>query len=263
VQYKRFYNVIPANASFDRAAEIFLRGWREGCQTAGGSYDDAGVGDLEQRIAVLWDIPVDEQAAFLDFYAEHYPGVEVRFAGEQPEEQPVDWSQYLLAQGDPRWGNHVYADGQCYTLAAQGCFISCCAMAQRILGIDEDATPLTVDQTLGAEGYNRCLLLHSAMREKLGLDVTTAYSGDLARQHLERGGVIFIEVQPSSMMHFVVGVDYQDGDFLVLDPWKNKVAPLKTLYAGAESFRLIERYGTAPAPAPVTPVAKTTKTGQR
>jgi len=237
VDYTRIYNVIPADTPVEEAVEIFREVWAKNPQTVGPSYDDAGIGDLSDKTAVLWNI--EDHEAYIAFYDEHYDGTKVEFKLNQ-EPEP-SWATYLMAQGDPEWGNHVYADGRCYTLRGQGCFISCCAMAMRILGIDEEATPLTVDQTLGSAGYSdRCMLLHSAMREKLGLEIEYVGHAFQARQWMDEGNIIFIEVAPSSLMHFVVGVEYNDdGDFLVLDPWKNKVDWLSNLYDGAESFRLI------------------------
>ena len=240
VDYTRIYNVFHQDYTGQDAEEQALELLEKG-QTIGRSFDDAGIGDLSNKKAVLHGIPVEDRDSYTDFYDEYYPTVSVEFA-DYEEEASSDWDDYLMAQGDPEWGNHVYADGRCYTLRGQGCFISCCAMAMRILGIDEGATPLSVDQTLGSGGYSdRCMLLHSAMREDLGLDIDYVGHPFQARQWMDEGNIVFIEVAPSSLMHFVVGVEYNDeGDFLVLDPWKNKVDWLSNLYEGAESFRLIK-----------------------
>jgi hypothetical protein len=82
VQYKSTVNVIPEGATDERAAEIFLTGWRRSREMAGGSYDQAGIGDLDKRIANLWDIRAADRQAFIDFYATYYPGVDVVFCGE-------------------------------------------------------------------------------------------------------------------------------------------------------------------------------------
>jgi len=87
-QYERTYNVIPGDVTETRAVEIFLEGWRRSRETAGGSYDDAGVGDLDERIAILHDIPLDLRPDFVDFYETYYPGVEVRFPGAEPPPPP-------------------------------------------------------------------------------------------------------------------------------------------------------------------------------
>lgn len=81
-QYARVYNVVPQDVTLERFLEIARIAWERGHQTVGGSYDDAGVGDLDDRTAVLWDIPQSERQTYIDWYAEHYPGVRVVFEGE-------------------------------------------------------------------------------------------------------------------------------------------------------------------------------------
>ena len=81
-QYARVYNVIYPDATEERAAEIFMQGWRLAKQTSGGSYDDAGVGDLDNRKAILWDVPADRHTVMRDWFAHWYPGVHVEFANE-------------------------------------------------------------------------------------------------------------------------------------------------------------------------------------
>lgn len=48
-------------------------------KTIGFSYDDAGIGALENKTAVLYGIPHAEKQTFLDWYAEYYPCVDVVF----------------------------------------------------------------------------------------------------------------------------------------------------------------------------------------
>lgn len=97
-QYARTYNVIPASATEDEAVAVFLEGWRKARQTAGGSYDDAGIGDLDKRQANLYGIPQGERQEYVDFYEQYYPGVEVAFKvipgdnggnGDEPEPDSV------------------------------------------------------------------------------------------------------------------------------------------------------------------------------
>lgn len=82
--YARRYNVYPTNATIDRRREIAAY-CADVQQTCGPSYDDAGIGDLTDKTAVLWDIPADKREDFLDFYLQYYPGVIVEFAGNSPE----------------------------------------------------------------------------------------------------------------------------------------------------------------------------------
>jgi murein DD-endopeptidase MepM/ murein hydrolase activator NlpD len=86
VQYPRAYNVVPPDTSPDKAAEIFLDGWIRSKETAGGSYDDAGIGDLENKTANLHLIPADDRREYIDFYAEHYPNTRIRFIDAEGQE---------------------------------------------------------------------------------------------------------------------------------------------------------------------------------
>lgn len=88
LQYARRYNVIPGVATEEQAVEVFRQGWQRGRETTGGSYDDAGIGDLDDRTAVLYGIEEPDQQTMLDWYAKWYPEVEVAFEplpGDEPE----------------------------------------------------------------------------------------------------------------------------------------------------------------------------------
>lgn len=75
--YKRVVNVIPASATEDQAVEIFRQAWRDGKQTCSGSYDDAGIGALSDKTALLHLIPADRSAEFVNWYNVNYPGTQV------------------------------------------------------------------------------------------------------------------------------------------------------------------------------------------
>jgi hypothetical protein len=77
--YERAYNVIPQDATEERAVEIFRQGWRAGRQTSGASNDDSGIGDLSQRVANLYDVPESKRLGLIAWYEVHYPGVKVVF----------------------------------------------------------------------------------------------------------------------------------------------------------------------------------------
>jgi hypothetical protein len=78
-QYHRVYNVVPQDATPERAAQIFADRWGEAKETVGGSWDDAGVGDLDYRVVRLHDIPAEERQEARDWFAANYPGVDVQF----------------------------------------------------------------------------------------------------------------------------------------------------------------------------------------
>jgi hypothetical protein len=89
IDYARTVNVIPGDATAERAEAIFAQCWANGRQTVTGSYDDAGIGDLSEKTAVLWDILPAEQSLYVDFYERYYPGTRVVFQGESAPLPPV------------------------------------------------------------------------------------------------------------------------------------------------------------------------------
>ncbi len=100
VQYGRRYWVVPASLPEPRRVELYTQAAKENI-TTGPSYDDAGLGDLADKTAVLWDIPESERQPFLDWFAEHYPGTAVEFQPENPqppgEFTAVSWPVEALA----------------------------------------------------------------------------------------------------------------------------------------------------------------------
>lgn len=74
VQYPRSYVLLPPEAGVDWALAAVEGSWGLSRFTVGGSADDAGIGDLDERrvIAVNPSGWGDDLAAF---FAEHYPGV--------------------------------------------------------------------------------------------------------------------------------------------------------------------------------------------
>lgn len=106
-QYNRVYNVIPDHASEEQAVQIFLDGWRESRQTAGGSYDDAGIGLLANKTAVLYGIDPAQHQLYRDWYDTHYPNTNVVFK-DLPASSPFDFSVYPLLNVTKRvtqpWG---------------------------------------------------------------------------------------------------------------------------------------------------------------
>jgi len=87
-QYKRIVNVIPPDATTEQVRDIAGICWEAGRETITGSYDDAGVGDLDERIARLWGIPDEAHCLYAEWYETHYPDVKVEFVplDTEPEE---------------------------------------------------------------------------------------------------------------------------------------------------------------------------------
>ena len=69
IDYGRVYNIAPAGASLADFLKIAETAYNTNKQTVGFSYDDAGIGDLSNRRAVLWDIPVADRPGFVAFFA--------------------------------------------------------------------------------------------------------------------------------------------------------------------------------------------------
>jgi len=112
-QYVRVVNVVPAWVEPDRYLDIAEIVWERSRETVTGSYDDAGIGDLDDKTAVLWDIPADEHGEYLAFFDDHYPGVWVIFDGDfsttppepDPDPEPPDPAPL---PPDPTWKPHNY-----------------------------------------------------------------------------------------------------------------------------------------------------------
>ena len=78
-QYKRVYAVIPEDASLEQAIAIFTENWLANRITVGGSYDDAGIGDLADKTAILYGIPQSRRDDFVAWFGEHYPTTRLEF----------------------------------------------------------------------------------------------------------------------------------------------------------------------------------------
>jgi hypothetical protein len=79
-QYHRVYHVIPSDTPIDVATEIFARLWAERPTTVGPSYDDAGIGALNTKDAVLHLLDESVHEEFDEWFALEYPGTAVTFA---------------------------------------------------------------------------------------------------------------------------------------------------------------------------------------
>jgi len=129
IQYSRSSLVVPQDAT--------LQQWRAVCdeafahrQSVGFSYDDAGVGDLESKAAILYGLNPVDHPNFDAWYERHYPGTVVEFRN-YPGEVPVgvfidishnagtmDWAEakaagvthaYIKATDGPSWRDPQFA----------------------------------------------------------------------------------------------------------------------------------------------------------
>lgn len=263
VQYDRTYVLMSPDADTTLTQAALRATWARYRFTVGGSADDAGTGDLNHRCVIAIN-PDTWPTDLGEFYAEYYPGVvylplpgctSENVAQKlcdllSPDPPPDPPSGVLLWQCDPTWKDVRYAEGRCSTFCALGCWITCCAMAQRYYGIDPEATPETVDALIGSEGYTYdCLLKWSAMEAHLGIKVlqrTTSLTS--VNAHLDNGDVCFAEVEPLSLMHFVLVTRHENGRYWMLDPWRNIEGWLDIYYTGVDSWRLVVET-TPPLPA--------------
>ena len=100
-QYHRVVVVVPADKPATEAAEIFEKLWAQGPVTVGPSYDDAGIGDLQNKKAILYDLPAHEHARYLEWFNDEYPGTVVEFANSGSMElsltSPVSGIPFVIA----------------------------------------------------------------------------------------------------------------------------------------------------------------------
>jgi hypothetical protein len=267
-QYARRYNVYPTWATAERREAIaeICAGRQETC---GPSYDDAGLGALEDKTAVLWDIPADQRAAFIDFFETYYPGTVVEFAGDSPEPpEPLPIS--LFCQCDEPWGSQHIADSG-LTMCQSGCAVTSCAMIGS--QVESDTDPLQLLSWLEMNGgfADGGRIYWAKVAEYYGIQFKGYYLwrdpgqvADMAvvRAALARGPVIIqVDYYPNTDpldSHFVVALREVDGDIEIADPWFGEVKRLGELYwlgSLAESIKAMVDYRLDETPLPpVSPI---------
>lgn len=87
IDYGRVVHVLPSGATVAEMKTVQDAAYPTR-QTVGFSYDDAGIGDLSNRRAILWNIPTAQRQTFVDFYVQYYPGVAVEFRSTTPDVIP-------------------------------------------------------------------------------------------------------------------------------------------------------------------------------
>lgn len=107
VPYKRTVLVVPQVSKLEQWLAVAAEAY-EKRQSVGFSYDDAGIGALDDKTAVLYGISSDQQTLFRDWYAENYPGTKVEFRKLPPVEPEVIFpGEYGVDvshwQGDMDW----------------------------------------------------------------------------------------------------------------------------------------------------------------
>ncbi len=86
VQYGRTVLVIPPSYTIEEAHAVLDEAWSNR-NSVGWSYDDAGIGDLERRTAILYGIPAgEEQQAMTAWFDIHYTGTVIEFTDVAPDD---------------------------------------------------------------------------------------------------------------------------------------------------------------------------------
>ena len=89
VQYRREYRCMPQETLFDEYMAVCAEAFWDR-STVGFSYDDAGIGLLDDKTAMLFGIPPEDVPNFADWFAEYYPGTKLDtkvmpFIGRNPD----------------------------------------------------------------------------------------------------------------------------------------------------------------------------------
>jgi GH24 family phage-related lysozyme (muramidase) len=108
-QYQRVYHVLPQSASIDDATRL-ARITHEARETMGYSYDDAGIGDLDERVVILHGDNHPDN--IVQWYQENYSGVSVEFADNDSDPTPIPSPPPPIENSTPCLvGLHSSADG--------------------------------------------------------------------------------------------------------------------------------------------------------
>lgn len=77
-QYARTYWCLPHETELNTFLDICRQAYTLR-RTVGFSYDDAGVGALDEKTVVLYGITPEKHGEFIDWYQQHYPGTVIEF----------------------------------------------------------------------------------------------------------------------------------------------------------------------------------------
>ena len=79
LQYSRDFWVVPEGVSEEEYLRICKLAF-SGRKTVGFSYDDAGIGALAKKRAMLFGIPENEKDIYQDWFEQHYPGTSILYS---------------------------------------------------------------------------------------------------------------------------------------------------------------------------------------
>ena len=111
IQYQRTYWVVPAELPEERRVEIYTEAAKKNI-TVGPSFDDAGIGDLEDKTAVLYGIAPEDRQKYREWYEKWYSDVTVQIVNENESFKllwPTDEKRVTQVFGDrpeyyAKWG---------------------------------------------------------------------------------------------------------------------------------------------------------------
>lgn len=93
-QYKRIYWVYHDSLTESQRLELYRRA-AVAQRTIGPSFDDSGLGDLNDKTAICFAVPESEKQEFIDFYEQYYPGTKIEFRPfEEPPQDPFVGLQF-------------------------------------------------------------------------------------------------------------------------------------------------------------------------
>lgn len=89
VQYRRIYRVLHPSVTTEQAKAVFADAVANR-ETVGFSFDDAGIGALDNKTVIIIGASDDDKQTFMDWYNEHYPGTIVDFE-PVPDAEPGEF----------------------------------------------------------------------------------------------------------------------------------------------------------------------------
>jgi len=269
-QYERTYHVYYPSTTAEQRRALALH-CADNQYTFGPSFDDAGLGDLDVRNAVLHYIPAERHQEFLGWFALWYPGVSVTFA-DTPDEPPADVIAY--SQRDPEW-SYLQLLPSTTTMGNNGCLVTDLAIYAAL--IDSEVTPGTLCLCLRENGgfnssgglifaaVSGCLPYMDFRNYVLWEDM--ANMAVIAEALLRGPTILKVDwdvSDPDIDSHFVWAYDWTDEthtDISCIDPWIGEWTTILTAYPRgtiAQSIKGIVDFAIVdvdpPDPEPVAPI---------
>lgn len=261
VQYRRVYVLIPSG---------YAREWQiaaaQSCDyTIGKSADDAGIGDLDNRIILAvnpeaWGDGEDGKG-LAGFYARYYPGVTFvpvaaatpailaqllpRFDPTNPVPPTLPQPDYikvpLLNQRDPRWAS-VSMGGDGKMIGNWGCLLTAYNMQANYWKLCADTPDQFMVRLKNAGAMNGPYMNPGALKTAfpdrvnyLGYESRSELLDARIRASIGRGIPVpaRVDFNPTTgqwEQHWVLVAGYTNDDFIIADPWHGDVTLVSNRY---------------------------------